>query len=609
MRLVTDKSAAHTTAVSPQRQAVVLVFTMVIVVLLSLSGYYFSDLSVTEFKAANYQHRQLQAKAIADSGIHYALAILSDPTVLSDPTNTGNILNGAWPYHQPSLFKDVPVPADSDKGFSGRFTLLAPPDPGQIPGGQPTTNTFRYGVTDETGKMNLNAFLQIDPTGQMIFNIITNIGLNGNLDNVPGNLADIANSILDWMDPDETIRTNGGQGAESDSYSSLGYSCKDGPLDSLEELLLVNSQGQGVTPLFLFGNDRDRTGVGDGKTPVDQGWSRFFTVYSRELLVSPQGQTLVNLNGTNLQKLYQKLIANNLIDPELAAYIVFYRQNGPYTDPTTNSPGGPPQPAQKPPQEGNLSELVTMAQNLPTTTTATDSITTAITALTSTKINSIFELLNTKVKVAQPDPPNSSPNAKKVTVYKLYNCPLNDGNKAAAEQLMTTLFLNTTTYSSSSSSGSSLERPARININTAPPELVSALILSALQMNAQKKAGGTPSPTTAMQTELTNAPTNTTNILTTRPALDVSDSPDPVFQTPTWLYTRANVDAKTLTILDPYITTTSQVFRVQSEGELDISGPSARVEAVIDTNGGLPRIVYWRDLTELGKSSNVKVNK
>jgi hypothetical protein len=42
------------------------------------------------------------------------------------------------------------------------------------------------------------------------------------------------------------------------------------------------------------------------------------------------------------------------------------------------------------------------------------------------------------------------------------------------------------------------------------------------------------------------------------------------------------------------------VYRVQSVGYFDGPGPMARVEAVIDTNAGRPRIIMWRDVTELG---------
>ena len=43
----------------------------------------------------------------------------------------------------------------------------------------------------------------------------------------------------------------------------------------------------------------------------------------------------------------------------------------------------------------------------------------------------------------------------------------------------------------------------------------------------------------------------------------------------------------------------SQVYRFQSVGTFEGGGPAFRIEAVIDTNAGRPRIVYRRDLTEL----------
>ncbi len=90
-------------------------------------------------------------------------------------------------------------------------------------------------------------------------------------------------------------------------------------------------------------------------------------------------------------------------------------------------------------------------------------------------------------------------------------------------------------------------------------------------------------------------------ILSTRPNLSSAEPPDPIFQTPAWLLTEAKLDPATLMLLDAYITTRSQVYRVQSVGYFDDNGPTARIEAIIDTNGGRPRIVMWRDLTPLGK--------
>ena len=122
--------------------------------------------------------------------------------------------------------------------------------------------------------------------------------------------------------------------------------------------------------------------------------------------------------------------------------------------------------------------------------------------------------------------------------------------------------------------------PGRINVNTAP-----IAVLSALAPN------GTP---------LLDVST-VQSILATRPANSMTDAPDPTFQTPAWLITEANVPVATMQSLEQYITASSQVFRVQSMGHFDSGGPTARVEAVIDTNAGRPRIIYYRDLTGLGK--------
>jgi hypothetical protein len=41
------------------------------------------------------------------------------------------------------------------------------------------------------------------------------------------------------------------------------------------------------------------------------------------------------------------------------------------------------------------------------------------------------------------------------------------------------------------------------------------------------------------------------------------------------------------------------VYRVHAIGYITGGGPVSRVEAVIDTNLGLPRIIYFRDLGDL----------
>ena len=67
----------------------------------------------------------------------------------------------------------------------------------------------------------------------------------------------LADSIQDWIDTDQNHRLNG---AENDYYESLDppYQCKDGAIESLEELLLIRN----ITPEIFYGGE-DRAGLVD----------------------------------------------------------------------------------------------------------------------------------------------------------------------------------------------------------------------------------------------------------------------------------------------------------------------------------------------------------
>ena len=68
---------------------------------------------------------------------------------------------------------------------------------------------------------------------------------------------EIAAAIIDWIDQDDNTES----GAETDYYATLDppYAAKNGPFDTIEELLLV----KGVTPEILYGEDANRNGVLD----------------------------------------------------------------------------------------------------------------------------------------------------------------------------------------------------------------------------------------------------------------------------------------------------------------------------------------------------------
>ena len=146
---------------------------------------------------------------------------------------------------------------------------------------------------------------------------------------LPNMTPDVANSILDWLDPSSTIpRTNG---AKDEYYPTLtpAYHVKNGPLDSLEELLLV----KGVTPQLLYGNDVNRNGVVDadedpGNGTVDLGWQQYFTIYSREPNTEqPRVCPRIYLNSSDLNTLNTNL--QTAVGTNLAQFLIAYRLYGP----------------------------------------------------------------------------------------------------------------------------------------------------------------------------------------------------------------------------------------------------------------------------------------
>ena len=68
---------------SPSRRGYVLIAVLIVIAVLSLAAYRYSAMMLAEYRATNRISKNAEVKAIADSGIHYSAAILSDPTAMS----------------------------------------------------------------------------------------------------------------------------------------------------------------------------------------------------------------------------------------------------------------------------------------------------------------------------------------------------------------------------------------------------------------------------------------------------------------------------------------------------------------------------------------------
>lgn len=418
-----------------RRRGYVLFIVLVVVVVLSLVAYQYHDSMGAESVAALRAHEGEQARANAVSGIYYAAAILTDPAYPNYNLDDDAGLFSAIPVGTGNLEQDTRSArwaGDTNlRRGGGRFSLINLSD---MEGSADGTyaGQRRYGLEDESRKLNLNALIRLDPTGATLYNALMQL---------PNMTAEIAGAIVDCLDADETEYPSGG--AENDYYAAGGqpYRIKNGPINTIGELLMV----KGVTAELLYGADRNRNGIQDGNEGGEgvfsRGWSEYLTIYGREINVDTNGVPRINLNNPDLAALDAQLLTVEGMTREIADYILYYRISGTgeaFT-PTLAS--------------GRVAADVTSLRNL--VQTAVDNG-----ALPRRRLTSPFTVLNTQIRL----PAQAGPNGQMVT--PVVASPLNsvDTLKGVA-QAMVDMCTASDDY----------ELVPRINVNTAPREVLNCL--------------------------------------------------------------------------------------------------------------------------------------
>ncbi len=176
------------------RRGIVLIAVLLVVALLALAAYRFSELMQAEYQLSDSYASTVQSRELANAGINYVAALLAD-----DPTGQNGILNGNQ-YDNPTMFQGILVQAGTQTTKKmGRFSILSPLDPDTLAGGAsgPSNMSFRYGVTDEAGKININALFKLDSSGTILYNVLMLL---------PNMTDAIANSIIYWIDPNAVQR-------------------------------------------------------------------------------------------------------------------------------------------------------------------------------------------------------------------------------------------------------------------------------------------------------------------------------------------------------------------------------------------------------------------
>jgi len=234
----------------------ILIISLIVAITLQFNTSMRSDL----YDAASLKEG-IKLTCIAKSGFSYACAVLSEDDPAVDSLREGWADQKLLSSNSATMFED------------GRFEVRIIDHSGKIP-----VNSI---VVGEKFEALLTRFLSLEEFGLGSEDV--------------GNLVD---AIKDWVDPDDEITKFG---AENGYYQAFDrpYSCKNAPLDSVEELLFV----KGITKELFYGT-REKPGI-----------SGYLTVY---------GNGRININTAD------PLVLRSLsdqIDQEMVEDMVAYRED------------------------------------------------------------------------------------------------------------------------------------------------------------------------------------------------------------------------------------------------------------------------------------------
>ncbi|HBE68850.1 MAG TPA: hypothetical protein DDW52_11950 [Planctomycetaceae bacterium] len=247
-----------------RRNGSTLIFVLIVLAMISYGVYCFSELTLAESRALRFSQDRIHALAAAHSGTDHILAQITNKRLGS----TNNLQ-----FHYEWANKD---------GHDYRFSI------------QPSASEQLLGLTNECSRLNLNS-LDLSAASMLTS--------RRRLLALPGITQVAADSLLDWLDSDETPRK---YGAEIDWYlaQNLPQRPRNGALDSLEELSLVRGFGRSLHRLLPY-----------------------VTVLSAEANFNDRGGRKVNINQNTLARLYRSL--EPVVGANGARFIVALRMNGP----------------------------------------------------------------------------------------------------------------------------------------------------------------------------------------------------------------------------------------------------------------------------------------
>ncbi|MEY3458269.1 MAG: putative type secretion system protein [Planctomycetota bacterium] len=275
----------------------VLLLVLTVTLMLSFAVYSFSTLMATSAAASRTGLQQLQRRQLAES----AMAVAAEQIRRREPNPVSAPMELRLPDGTPVLLAVFPgIPANDSKPV--------------------------FGLRNESAKLNLNT-LPVQPSRRQ--------QARRRLSVIPGMTPAIADSIMDWLDPDDEPTENGAEAAWYLNQSPPRLP-GNGPFRELHELLQV----RGISRDLLYGEDQNANGLldpeendGNRSLPPDNsdgllqaGLSEYLTTLSAESIRTTEGSSIIWLNNPHLPQLYDQIQAK--FGSEAALYLTAARLTG-----------------------------------------------------------------------------------------------------------------------------------------------------------------------------------------------------------------------------------------------------------------------------------------
>lgn len=370
----------HQGAPRKGRRGMALLVVMVLVMFVSLAAYRYSFEMENEYRLTRLQEEQVQARLSAQSGIEYVANLLEQPLAVRQSllnsqesqvvfgrfVETTNLVertlgegqaDSRWRFailSQASIGDTAGVPGASTSASQvGRNSSLA-----ELGGGD---STWKWGLESESSKLHIPTLLKWNQMRPGLARTVLLTLPEADEETVDGWLATLGVRSNATAAQDAMQRAMGGgvgsnlqrqQQARSLERFKLrwlgGDMDQNYRLDPWEETLmerLLSDPLSGESPQSPMARELSKVnsiamgqGVGEGIEGQGPGaWNRYLTWVQGERNERPMGQRRIWLNQPDLRRLHREL--SEIMTPSEADFVIAMRQYGPGQQPVSSTPG------------------------------------------------------------------------------------------------------------------------------------------------------------------------------------------------------------------------------------------------------------------------------